>query len=90
LSRRQQVAEEGYRSGKNFQCAPVVKIQMIPSRHARGSTRGRPPKGEGSGFSKRCWMRFHWESVINGWGAVLDPVVFGRRRFGHQDREISM
>ena len=51
---------------------------------------GRPPSGEGSGFSNRSLMRFHWESLINGFGAVLDPVVFGRRRFGHMDRVISM
>lgn len=90
LSRRQQVVEDGYRSGKNFQCAPVVRIHSTPSRQARGSTRGRPPRGEGSGFSNRCRMRFHWESVTKGFGAVLDPVVFGRRRFGHKDREMSM
>ena len=33
---------------------------------------------------------FHCESDTKGFGAVLDPVVFGRRRFGHEDRLINM
>jgi hypothetical protein len=28
--------------------------------------------------------------LINGFGAVLDPVVFGRRRGGHIDRVMTM
>ena len=35
-------------------------------------------------------MSFHWESVRNWFGTVLDPVVFGRRLRGHIDREINM
>ena len=35
-------------------------------------------------------MMFHWESETNGFGAVLDPVVFGRRRFGLDDRLINL
>jgi len=27
---------------------------------------------------------------MNGFGAVLDPVLFGRRRGGHIDREMTM
>lgn len=32
----------------------------------------------------------HGESETNGFGAVVHPVVFGRRRFGHEDRLINM
>jgi hypothetical protein len=52
--------------------------------------RGRPPCGDGSGFSNRSLMKFHWASVRNVVGTVLDPVVFGRRRGGHIDREMIM
>ena len=90
LCRRQQVGNEGYRSGKSCHRAPVFRTQRTPSRHWRASTLGRPPSGDGSGFSNRSLISFHWESVINGFGAVLDPVVFGRRRCGHMDRVINM
>jgi hypothetical protein len=96
LWRRQQVEELGYRSGplnsQDRAChrAPVLRTQRIPSRHSRGSVGGRPPAGDGSGFSNKSEMSFHWESVTNGFGAVLDPVVFGRRRWGHIDRVMSM
>jgi hypothetical protein len=90
LCRRQQVAGDGYFSGKSFHLAPFFSIQRMPSRQARASTRGRPPSGEGSGSSNKSLMMFHCESETNGFGAVLDPVVFGRRRFGHEDRLINM
>ena len=88
--RRQQVTDDGYRSGKNFHWAPVRRIQITPSRQALASARGRPPSGEGDGFSNRSLIKFHWASDKNGGGAVLDPVVFGRRRCGHEDRVTSM
>lgn len=84
--RRLQVEEEGYRCGKSCHRAPVFRTHRIPSRHARESTLGRSPSGEESGLSNRSLMRFHWESLRNGCEAVLDPVVFGRRRFGHMHR----
>jgi hypothetical protein len=90
LCRLQQVEGDGYRSGKSCHRAPFFRIQRMPSRQARGSTRGRPPSGDGSGSSNRSLIRFHCESLRNGFGAVLDPVVFGRRRFGHMDRVINM
>ena len=86
LCRRQQVAKEGYRSGKSCHRAPVFNTHRTPSIHLRESTRGRPPSGDGSGGSNRSLIRFHWTSVTKGFGAVLDPVVFGRRRWGHCDR----
>lgn len=88
--RRQQVAGDGYRSGKSCHRAPFFRTQRIPSRHSRAGIGGRPPAGDGSRSSNKSLIRFHWESLTNGFGAVLDPVVFGRRRFGHMDRVINM
>jgi hypothetical protein len=90
LCRRQHVAKEGYRSGKSCHRAPVFNTQSTPSRQRCASTRGRPPAGEGSGFSNKSLIKFHWTSETKGFGAVLDPVVFGRRRRRHCDRVISM
>jgi hypothetical protein len=90
LCRLQQVEGDGYRSGKSCHRAPFFRIQRMPSRQARGSTRGRPPSGDGSRSSNKSLIRFHCESLRNGFGAVLDPVVFGRRRCGHMDRVINM
>ena len=90
LCRRQQVAKEGYRSGKSCHRAPDFSTQRTPSIHRRESTRGRPPSGDGAGLSNKSLIRFHWKSVTKGFGAVLDPVVLGRRRRGHCDRVISM
>jgi hypothetical protein len=73
--RLQQVAGEGYRSGKSFRRLPEVRIQRIPSRQARDDTRGRPPNEA---------------SDRNAGGAVLDPVQFDRRRGGHRNRVIIM
>src|SRR5690606_33911737 len=87
---RQHVAGEGYRSGKSFHRAPLTSIHRMPSRQGRGSTRGRPPTGETGGCGKRSAIRSHWESERNGVGAVLDPVVFGRRRGGHINRVMVM
>ena len=42
FKRRQQVAGEGYLSGKNLHAAPVCNTQRIPSRHARLDAHGRP------------------------------------------------
>jgi hypothetical protein len=90
LWRRQHVVKEGYRSGKSCHRAPDLRTQRTPSRHARALTRGRPPWGEGSGSSNKSLIKFHCTSETKGFGAVLDPVVFGRRRRGHRDRVMSM
>jgi hypothetical protein len=42
FSRRQQVAGEGYLSGKNRHAAPVCNTQRMPSRQARFEAHGRP------------------------------------------------
>ena len=85
---RWHVEGEGYRSGKSCHRAPFLSTQMMPSRQSRGLTRGRPPFGERGGSRNKSRMMAHWASVMKGFGAVLDPVVFGRRRGGHSDREI--
>jgi hypothetical protein len=63
LSRRQQVLELPYRRGSSLHWAPVHRIQRIPSKQRRSSTRGRPPRGDrfGSGRWTRiashcCWV----------------------------------
>jgi hypothetical protein len=42
FNRRQQVAGEGYLSGKNLQAAPVCNTHRMPSRQARLDAHGRP------------------------------------------------
>lgn len=44
-SRRQQVVELPYWGGSAFHGAPVHRIHRMPSKHARGSAGGRPPRG---------------------------------------------
>lgn len=88
--RRQHVEELGYRSGKSCQRAPFFNTQMMPSKQARGVTRGRPPIAVGGGSGNKSLIIAHWASVTKGFGAVLDPVVFGRRRGGHFDREMTI
>jgi hypothetical protein len=46
VSRRQQVLGEGYCSGRSRQRAPLLRTHNIPSRQARSSAAGRPPRGE--------------------------------------------
>ncbi|QDT36002.1 hypothetical protein Pan189_03570 [Stratiformator vulcanicus] len=94
LWRRQHVAELGYRGGRlldkrAFHRAPLLKIHRMPSRQPRGSTLGRPSSSDGGESSNRSRINSHWKSLRSGCGAVLDPVVFGRRREGHEDRVMS-
>ena len=42
FNRRQQVAGDGYLSGKNLHAAPVCNTHRMPSRHARFDAHGRP------------------------------------------------
>ena len=57
--RRWHVEGEGYRSGKSCHRAPFFRTQMMPSRHSRGVTRGRPPLGEGGGARNKSRMIAH-------------------------------
>jgi hypothetical protein len=68
------VAGEGKCFGKSFHREPVLSTHAIPSKQRRGSTRGRPPAGEGSGVSNRSAIRNHFLSVSSDSGSVLDPV----------------
>ena len=42
------------------------------------------------GSLNRFLLVLHWVSETDGLGAVVDPVVFGRRCFGQEDRLISL
>jgi hypothetical protein len=55
LSRRQQVLGLPYRRGRSLHWAPVHRIQRIPSKQRRSSTRGRPPRADI--FNSGRWTR---------------------------------
>ena len=55
LSRRQQVLGLPYRRGSSLHWAPVHRIQRMPSKQRRSSTRGRPPRGATLGWGR--WTR---------------------------------
>lgn len=80
---RQQVAGEGNDFGKSFHRVPVRRIHRMPSRHGRGSTRGRPPAREGGLQGNRSAMRSHCSSVSSGLGSVLEAPLY-RAADGHQ------
>ena len=65
VSLRQQVLGDGYRSGKSRHRAPLRNTQRIPSKQARSSTDGRPPRGERFRSGKNGLIRSHDSSVIN-------------------------
>lgn len=62
-SRRQQVLEEGKSFGKSFHRAPLRSTQRIPSKHARLSAGGRPPRRERLGWGRSGRIFSHCESV---------------------------
>jgi hypothetical protein len=59
LSRRQQVLGLPYRRGSSLHCAPVQRIQRMPSRQRRSSMRGRPPRGDTFGWGRWTWIASH-------------------------------
>jgi hypothetical protein len=61
--RRQQVLEEGKSFGKSFHLAPLRSTQRIPSKHARLSAGGRPPRRERLGSGRNGRIFSHCESV---------------------------
>ena len=72
--RRQQVAGDGYLSGRNRHAAPVCSTQRIPSRHARFEAHGRPRLSFrlfGSGNSGSIIS--HCVSVIRMYRFLLTP-----------------
>jgi hypothetical protein len=88
--RRQHVVGLGYRSGKSCQRAPLVSTHSTPSKQGRGGTRGRPPCGATGGCGNKSAIRSHCSSERYGFGAVLDPVQFDRRRGGQYIRVMIM
>jgi hypothetical protein len=59
LSRRQQVLELPYRRGSALHWAPVQRIQRMPSKQRRSSTRGRPPRLDRLGMGRWTRMASH-------------------------------
>ena len=71
FNRRQQVAGEGYLSGKNLHAAPVCNTHRMPSRQARFDAHGRPRlslRRFGSGSSGS--INSHCAS-LNNWNRFL-------------------
>ena len=64
--RRQHVAGLGYRSGRSRHRAPVRSTQRMPSKQARSSARGRPPRGLRFGLGRNGAIFAHCASVRNG------------------------
>jgi hypothetical protein len=72
FNRRQQVAGEGYLSGKNLHAAPVCKTHRMPSIQARLDAHGRPRlslRRFGTGNSGS--IRFHCASLNNSYRFLL-------------------
>ena len=64
-SRRQHVAYPGNSLGNAFHCAPVFRIQRMPSRHSRSLRHGRPRPSLRRGSAGKCGsIRAHCSSVI--------------------------
>lgn len=61
--RRQQVDALGYRSGRSFHRAPVLRIQSIPSNAMRLSAHGLPPCGPGISWGRNGSSFSHCSSV---------------------------
>ena len=56
----------GYRAGRSFQCAPVLRIQSIPFKTARGSLAGLPcPSGPFCGSGSNPDKRSHCSFVMS-------------------------
>jgi hypothetical protein len=61
--RRQQVAGDGYRSGKSFQRAPLRSTHKIPSKQGRFGLGFGPPFAEPRASGNNGSMIFHCSSV---------------------------
>jgi hypothetical protein len=71
FKRRQQVAGEGYMSGKNRHAAPVCNTHRMPSRQARFDDHGRPlPSLRRFGSGRRGSISSHCAS-LNNWNRFL-------------------
>jgi hypothetical protein len=66
LSRRQQVAGDGYLSGKNLHAAPVCNTHRMPSKQARFEDHGRPRLSlRRFGSGSKGSISFHCASLSN-------------------------
>ena len=88
FNRLQQVAGDGKIVGKSFQRAPDRNTQRMPSRHARGGTRGRPPRRPIVGCGNRSSITTHCASVSSSRGSVMDTAWFWARRGHHASVKI--
>jgi hypothetical protein len=75
LSRRQQVLGLPYRRGSSRHWAPVQRIQRIPSRQRRSSTRGRPPRADGLAWGRWTRIASHC-CLVSPRHAMFRPSLF--------------
>jgi hypothetical protein len=71
FKRRQQVAGDGYLSGKNLHAAPVCNTHRMPSRHARFEAHGRPRlslrrfgSGSSGSINSHCPSLSNWNRFL--------------------------
>ena len=77
LRRRQQVLGLPYRRGNSRHWAPVHRIQRMPSKQRRSSTRGRPPRVEALGWGRWTRMPPHCCLVSFRHAMCCPPVLLG-------------
>ena len=75
-SLRQQVLGEGYLAGRSFHRAPDRSTQMIPSRHARFSAEGRPPRLDRFTTGSNGSIFFHCSSVSSESSRAMKRIPF--------------
>jgi hypothetical protein len=77
LRRRQQVLGLPYRRGNSLHWAPVQRIQRIPSKQRRSSTRGRPPRADAFGSGRWTRIAAHCSFVSSRHAICRPPVLLG-------------
>jgi hypothetical protein len=77
LSRRQQVLGLPYRRGSSLHCAPVQRIQRMPSKQRRSSMRGRPPREEVFGGGRWTRIASHCAFVSRRHAMCCPPSSLG-------------
>jgi hypothetical protein len=77
LSRRQHVLGLPYRRGSSLHCAPVQRIQRMPSKQRRSATRGRPPRGDNFGGGRWTRMAAHCSLVRPRHAMLRPPCLLG-------------
>jgi len=77
LSRRQQVEGLPYRRGSSPHWEPVQRLQRMPSKQRRSSTRGRPPWGEAWPWGRWTRIASHCCLVSFRHAMGCPPVLLG-------------